>query len=173
MDVTTTSIDGVWFRHIPAGGDPNHQADPPGDNRWQRGEVVDALYFGDQEDTVWAEWYRVQAETGLPPERALPRDLWRWRIDLGGIADLSSAAALARLGLPEPEPRHSQHPQFQEIGEALYAKGHSGLLAPSAARPGSCVLCVFRLERLVSGVDPLPPPTTYQKLPIVPRGMRT
>ena len=60
----------------------------PADNRWQRGEVVDALYFADSEETVWAEWYRFLAEAGLPPRQALPRDLWRWRIELPEVADL-------------------------------------------------------------------------------------
>jgi hypothetical protein len=173
MDVEATSIEGVWFRHIPAGGDPHYQAEPPADNRWQCGDVIDALYFGDEEDTVWAEWYRAQAETGLPPERALPRDLWRWQIRLDGIADLSSETKLAKIGLPRPDPRRAQHRQFQEAGHGLLAEGYAGVLAPSAARPESLILCVFRPARLVVGLEALPPPITYADMPTVPRGMKT
>jgi hypothetical protein len=44
--------------------------------------VIEALYFADSEETVWAEWYRYLAEAALPPRRGLPRDLWRWEISL-------------------------------------------------------------------------------------------
>ncbi len=57
-DVEGRRLTGFWLRHQPAGGLPLARRDPPPDNRWQRGEVVDALYLADSEATVWAEWYR-------------------------------------------------------------------------------------------------------------------
>jgi hypothetical protein len=86
LDVDPTAVAGTWLRHVPAGFDAYHRPPHPADNRWQRGSVVDALYFADSEDTVWAEWYRFLAEAGLPPRQALPRDLWRRRIELPQIA---------------------------------------------------------------------------------------
>ncbi len=77
----------------------------PADNRWQRGAVVEALYFADSEPTAWAEWYRYLAEAALPPQQALPRDLWRWEISLSTVADLSNPARLARVGLPNLQPK--------------------------------------------------------------------
>ena len=74
---------------------PLRPADPA-DNRWQRGAIVEALYFGDSEATVWAEWYRFLAEAGLPPSQGLPRDLWRWEISLPEVADLADDGRLAR-----------------------------------------------------------------------------
>jgi hypothetical protein len=57
-DVDATSISGTWFRHIPAGADIFYEPPDPPDNRWQRGSVVEAVYFADSEETAWAEWYR-------------------------------------------------------------------------------------------------------------------
>ncbi len=78
------------------------RTDPP-DNRWQRGAVIDAIYLADEEATAWAEWYRHLAENGIPPTRALPRELWRWQVDIE-VADLSTAERLARVGLSQPTP---------------------------------------------------------------------
>jgi len=119
--------------------------DPPPDNRWQRGDVVDALYLGDTPETVWAEWYRHLAELGVPPGRQMPRELWEWRIR-GVVADLSGAERLARVGLPLPRPGRASWPAFQAVGEALAGEGWHGLVAPSAARPAGQVLCLFRAE---------------------------
>jgi RES domain-containing protein len=173
MDVETTSISGIWWRHIPGGGDVHYQPDPPADSRWQRGEVVDALYFAEEEETAWAEWYRALAETGLPPQQWLPRDLWRWELSLPHLADLSSVEKLAAVGLPRPEPQRSQWPDFQKVGAELFAEGLTGILCPSATRPGSLVICLFRPERIVPGTTPVPPPKTYEEAPVVPRGMTT
>lgn len=45
---------GRWFRHTYPGSPAIPQRDPPPDNRWQRGNAVDALYLTDSEETVWA-----------------------------------------------------------------------------------------------------------------------
>lgn len=173
MDVESTSVSGIWWRQIPAGGDVHHRPDPPADSRWQRGEVIDALYFADAEDTAWAEWYRALAESGLPPQQALPRDLWRWEISLPDVVDLSTPDKLESVGLPMPTPTRSQWPAFQEVGEALHAEGWPALIAPSAARSGGLVLCLFRAERIVPGATPMPPPRTVDEPPRVPQGMTT
>jgi hypothetical protein len=173
VDVDSTAVSGTWFRHVPAGGDVHYQPVDPADNRWQRGAVVEALYFGDSDATVWAEWYRYLAEAGLPPRQGLPRDLWRWEIGLPNVADLSDDAKLARVGLPKLHPTRAQWPLFQPVGEQLHADGWPALVGASAARPEGRTLCVFRTRREVPGTRPLPPPTTVTDAPVVPTGMRT
>lgn len=173
MDVTSTPQSGTWWRHIPAGGDVLYEPPDPADNRWQRGAVVDALYFADSEETMWAEWYRSLAEFGLPPQQALPRDVWRWEISLPAVADLSNDQRLARVGLPSLQPTRLQWPAFQAIGERLHAEGWPALMSASAARLEGRVLCVFRTAREVPGTRPLPPPATVDRPPVVPTGMRT
>jgi hypothetical protein len=173
LDVDATSVSGTWFRHIPAGADVLYEAHEPADNRWQRGSVVEGLYFADSEDTAWAEWYRRLAESALPPHQALPLDLWRWEISLPNVADLSDDGRLARVDLPALQPTRHQWPVFQPIGEQLHAEQWPALLAASAARPIGRVISVFRSATQVPGTTPLPPPTTIEQPPVVPTGLRT
>jgi hypothetical protein len=173
VDVDSTSVSGTWFRQIPAGGDVFYEPPDPADNRWQRGTVVEALYFGDSEATVWAEWYRFLAEAGLPPQQGLPRDLWRWEISLPDVADLTNDDRLKRLGLPPLKPTRAQWPTFQPVGEQLHADGWPALISASAARPEGRTLCVFRTLREVAGTRPEPPPSTLTEPPVVPTGLRT
>lgn len=173
MDVDHTHVAGNWFRHIPEAGDVLYEPEEPADNRWQRGSVVEALYFADSEPTAWAEWYRYLAEAGLPPARGLPRDLWTWEIALPDVADLRGSERLSRLGLPPLQPSRTQWPAFQPIGEQLHHGGWPALLCESAARADGLVLCVFRTARETPGTRPVPPPTTVTDAPIVPTGLRT
>lgn len=145
----------------------------PADNRWQRGSVVDALYFADSEETAWAEWYRYLAEVGLAPQQALPRDLWRWEISLPDVGDLTDDSRLARVGLPPLEPTSRQWPTFQPVGEQLCQAGWPAVVSASAARPVGRTLCVFRSAREVPGTRPIPPPATVATPPRVPIGLRT
>jgi RES domain len=173
LDVDAVAVSGTWYRQIPAGGQIHYAAPDPADNRWQRGAEVDALYFADSEETVWAEWYRALAEAALPPLQGLPRDLWRWRIEQPRAADLSNDRRLARVGLPALLPARRQWPAFQAVGEELHRAGWPALLSASAARRQGYTLCVFRTARLVAGTAPLPPPTRVTHPPDVPTGMRT
>lgn len=105
----------------PAGADPVRRPNPPADNRWQRGEVVDALYLADGEACVWAEWYRHLAEAAIPPSFALPRDLWQYEVTDLEVADLSDPDRLAVASVLIPTGR-----------SALRAEG--ALRAPSLHR---------------------------------------
>jgi RES domain len=173
LDIDATPIAGIWFRHIPAGGDVNYQPAHPADNRWQRGDIIDALYLADSEQTAWAEWYRFLAEAALPPQQALPRDLWRWEISLPQVADLRGEDRLTRAGLPALQPTRRQWSLFQPVGEQLHRDGWPALVTCSAARPQGQTLCVFRNTPEVPGTRPIPPPTTVESPPVVPKGMRT
>lgn len=103
----------------------------------------------------------------------MPRDLWRWQVDVEQVADLSDADRLAAVGLDGPRPMQRRWPAFQALGERLSAEGFSGVLAPSAARPRQHVLCLFRTADEVAGAMPLRPPITYRRAPAPPTGMTT
>jgi RES domain-containing protein len=173
-DVDPTPARGVWVKHSP-GGLPAlpSRIDPP-DNRWQRGAVVDAIYLANDEDTAWAEWYRHLAENGIPPERALPRDLWEWEVDVE-LADLSTEARLARVSLPLPTPGRHTWPSYQDVGEQLWREGWRGLLAPSAARPklGQSLCLFWPSGKSLDGAEPHRPPRTIVEVPVPPVGMTT
>jgi hypothetical protein len=133
---------------------------------------VDALYLGDSEETVWAEWYRHLAEAGVPPNRQMPRTLWTWRVDVE-VADLSSKKSLARVGLAPPVPGRRTWPPYQDGGERLWREGWPGLLAPSAARPEGRILCLFRTDDDVRGARPAGRARVVREPPAPPTGMTT
>jgi hypothetical protein len=165
-------VTGRWLRHARHGSKAVTRREPPPDNRWQRGSVVDALYLADDELTMWAEWYRHLAEGGLPPGRQMPRALWTWDVDVA-VADLSTPARLARVGLPVPAPGRGTWPPFQNVGEALWREGWPGLLAPSAARRQGRVLCLFRDGDRVAGAHPVGRARIVREPPAPPTGMAT
>jgi hypothetical protein len=146
---------------------------PAGNNRWQRGAVVDAVYLAKDEGTLWAEWYRHLAERGVPPLRQLPRDVWQHRVRRVEVADLSDVDRLARVGLGLPTPGRRTWPAYQQVGETLWREGWSGLRAPSAARPTGLVLCLFVDDQAVLAAVPVPPPTVVTEPPAPPTGIRT
>jgi hypothetical protein len=45
LDVDGVDTAGTWLHHIPHAADPRSRPSPAGDNRWQRGAVIDALYL--------------------------------------------------------------------------------------------------------------------------------
>lgn len=165
-------IRGRWFKHAYPGSLPLPEREPPPDNRWQRGDVVDALYLADSDETAWAEWYRHLAERMIPPLAQMPRELWTWKVNVE-VADLSTPERLADAGLRLPAPDRRSWLAFQRVGERLAKDGWAGLIAPSAARPTGKVLCLFRDERGVSGARPIPPPREIAEPPPPPTGLRT
>ena len=171
--VERVSVAGVWWRQIPHGSDPLWRASPPSGGRWQRATTVAAIYLADEERTAWAEWYRSLAEIALPPTHGMPRDLWRWTIAAGDIADLSAPDKLARLDLSVPRPGRQTWKPFQAAGERLHKDGYRGVLYSSAARPDHKALCLFREGLVILGAEPVRPPVTYRDPPAPPTGMRT
>lgn len=123
---------------------------------------------------MWSEWYRALAEVGMPPMRQMPRDLWRFAVDLGDVADLSTDEKLKDAGLPNPAPDRRLWRPFQDAGEALAGEGFSGVLYRSAARMGSgSSLCVFRRGSSIPGVEPVGAATRHDEPPAPPRRLRT
>ena len=120
-----------------------------------------------------AEWYRWLAETAVPPLRALPRQLWRWSIDLPCVADLRYPTALQAVGLSTPRPTAAEWPAFHAVGERLHRDGWSTLVALSAARAAGRVLCVFGTGERPAALVPLVPPERVNEPPAPPRGLTT
>ena len=167
-------VTGTWWRIGRARADPLAWTDEAADGRWQRGEVVRALYLADSDETAWAEWFRHSAELGVPPQTRLPRDLWRFSVDLRDVADLTAPGVLAALGVEALSPTHRQWAETQPIGEACWRAGRRALLAPSAAHVGGQVLTVFRMTPgPIGGLTPTRPTRRFSELPALPTGLRT
>lgn len=104
----------------------------------------------------------------------LPRDLWKFEVDLANVADLTAEGVLAGYGIASLSPSRWQWPATQPIGEAAWRAGCAAVLAPSAAHVGGRVLAVFRTRRgKVPGLTPIRPPRRYAELPALPTGLRT
>ena len=144
MDVDTVAVHGEWIRHAPHRSSLLGRAAEPTDGRWQRGEIVRGLYLAAELATAIAEWYRLLAERGLPPARAIPHDHHAWELELQ-FADLSTPDRLARLNLETPRPGRRTWAPFQAVGEQLFREGFAGILALSAARPQALISCIFDL----------------------------
>ncbi len=172
LDVTAVAVRGRWVKHTHPGSPPLPERDPPPDNRWQRGDVVDALYLADSEETAWAEWYRHLAERAIPPLAQMPREMWTWEVDTE-VADLSTEEKLAAVGLEPPAPSRRGWVPFQRVGEQISREGWSGLVSRSAARPAGNILCLFRRESVIPGAKPHPPPRRIAEPPPPPMGLRT
>jgi RES domain-containing protein len=166
-------IAGTWWRVTRSTADPLALTPEPADGRWQRGSVIRALYLGDTEETVWAEWYRHTSEAGVPPDQRLPRAMWRVDVDLEDVADLTGEGVLAAHGIDQLDPSRRQWTRTQQIGQAYWRDGASAVLAPSAARADGLVLAVFRTAATIPGVAPVPPPRRFRSLPPIPKGLRT
>lgn len=147
------------------------RASLPTDGRWQRGAVVGGLYLADASETVTAEWYRVLAELGLSPQESVPYDQHRWEVDLE-LADLSDGERLRAVGLDMPRPSRRTWHSYQEVGERCWREGWPGLIAPSAARPESLIVCVFTHAWPPAKCTPLDA-HTVSAVPPPPRGLRT
>src|SRR5581483_8258481 len=84
------------------------------------------------EATMWAEWYRLLAEVGLPPLRALPRDVVRFDVRAVLVADLTTDDQLREIGLTAPTPGRRIWQRFRRAGERVWRDGWKGLIAPGA-----------------------------------------
>ncbi len=171
LPVAGCAVGGAWVRHVPHGADLLGRADSPADGRWQRGEIVPGLYLADNVETATAEWYRSLAEWGLFPQDHTPYDHHEWRLDLR-LADLSDLERLREVGLSAPSPDRRAWPAFQRVGEQLWQEEWAGLIAPSAARSGSLVVCIFANRWPPAGYAPLST-SAVTVIPPPPRGMRT
>jgi RES domain-containing protein len=171
LAVSGRSVAGECVHHARHKTDPLFLTSDPADGRWQHGTVVRGMYLADDERTASAEWYRYLAEFGVPPRRAVPYDLHYWAVDVS-VADLSTDTALKDVGLTRPQPSRRTWPPYQAVGDQLWREGWAGVLAPSAARPGSLVLCLFGNTRPPAGATPVRTKERHD-VPVPPTGMTT
>jgi len=144
VDVDTVAVHGERIRHAPHRSSLLGRAAEPTDGRRQRGEIVRGLYLADEPATAIAEWYRLLAERGLPPARAIPHDHHFWELELQ-LADLRTPERLARLNLKRPGLDGERGHRFRRLASSCSATGFAGILAPSAARPQALISCIFDL----------------------------
>jgi RES domain-containing protein len=171
LDVDRIAVRGEWIRHAPHRSALLGRAIRPTAKRWQRDEVVRALYLADEPATAVAEWYRFLAERGMWPGAAVPHDHHRWELRLE-LADLSTPRRLAAVGLAAPTPLRADWEPYQLVGEALWREGWRGVLAPSAARPSAKIVCIFADDWPPAGCVPVGADELLD-VPVPPTGTTT
>ncbi len=103
LSVASIAVRGEWIRHAPHRSELLGRAERLTAKRWQRDEVVRALYLADGPETAVAEWYRFLAARAMWPSGAVPHDHHRWELSLE-VADLSTSERLAAVGSDVPVP---------------------------------------------------------------------
>jgi RES domain-containing protein len=172
VEVDTVAVHGEWIRHAPHRSALLGRAVEPTDRRWQHGEIVRGLYLADEPATAIAEWYRLLAERGLSPARAIPHDHHVWELKLR-LADLRTPDRRARLNLEPPRPGRRTWAPSQAVGEQLFSEGFAGIIPPSAARPQALISCIFDLVAWPpDGCQPIKA-VEINEAPAPPTGMTT
>ncbi len=161
-----TGFDGEAFRHVSPDLEPLSTTGARiHGGRWNPPERFGALYLALDVETVAAELRRTAASQNLELVDLLPRTLYRFHVRAGRLLDLTSPEAAAALDLSPRELHGRVRTRCQAVGAAAHYLSVEGILAPSAAGPGS-VLALYpdRLgpEAIVEPVEAItgwvPPP---------------
>jgi RES domain-containing protein len=151
-----TTLETVAFRHVSVGANPRSGTGARiHGGRWNPPNSFAALYLGLDVETVADEFHRLARRQGLTPDDFLPRELHRFEVRLAAALDLRGDEARQAVDLSDRQLRGDDPHRCQGIGEAAHYLGLEGIVAPSAAGPGT-VLAIF-LERLRPGsvLEPL------------------
>lgn len=151
-----TALETVAFRQVAGGANPRSgKGARIHGGRWNPPNSFATLYLGLDVETVVDEFHRMARRQGLTPDDFLPRELHRFDVRLAAVLDLREAAARQAIDLSDRQLRADDPRRCQEIGEAAHYVGLEGVVAPSAAGPGT-VVAIF-LEKLRPGslLEPL------------------
>ncbi len=134
----TTTFDDVVWRHM------FNEYDPARSNtrgaRWNPPGVA-AIYASLERETAIAEAEHAIASQPLRPR--FSRQLYRVRVTLEAVADLTGAGILTDLGVDIQELTSPEHGPCRTIGGAAHWLGCDGMLVPSARSPHGTNLVVF------------------------------
>jgi len=134
--------DGTVWRHMFGDNPPTRENqlgarwNPPG---------VPAIYVSLNRGTALAEGEHAAAIQPLRP--TVKRTIYKLRVRLEKVLDLSSRSVLHELGINEPELANVDHTACQRIGGAVEWLEHDGLLVPSARRAGRNLVIFRRKQR--------------------------
>jgi len=127
--------EGIVFRHMLNDYSPD-RANTRG-ARWNPPDVA-AIYASLSRDTALAEGqYRLSLEPFRPRVR---RVIYRVRLRLVAVLDLSSSENLERAGLSVASLRADDHSKCQVVGGAVAWLKHDGLIVPSVRSEGKNIV---------------------------------
>ena len=147
---TTVQLQGLAYRNQPPGFDPRSGAGARRrGGRFNPPNSFPVLYLALTPDTAAAELHRAAEGMGLPVSAVLPRELFRYDVDLTRVLDLRDQAVRDVLGVTLPELLAADRTRSHQIGEAASRLGIQALVCPSATGVGD-ILAVF-VDNLGSG----------------------
>lgn len=114
--------------------------------RWNPPNSFSVLYLALERETVVAEFLRFLGRQSLAPEKIWPRAMYSYELVLDPVLDLTSPEAVELVGLRESDLSADDLEPCQSVGEAAFACGRRGVLAPSATGTGT-VLAVYMDNR--------------------------
>jgi RES domain-containing protein len=139
--------------------------------RWNPPDSFPTLYLAANQASAAAEFYRRSEREGRSPEELLPRRLFRYRVRLTQVVDLTTLDGLASVSLSVEDLTMDDPTRCQAIGDAAHYVGFEAIRAPSATEVGE-VLAVFwdRLQpdSVVENISAV----TWDDLPVDPRDNR-
>lgn len=151
---TTQLVDRVAFRwadyDTPFWARPNRSA-----GRWNALGDGPTQYWCLDPLAPWAELIRHEGLREEPELDLLRATLWAARWSIGPLADLGTFENAARWGVAARVLVDDDQRACRILAAELRARGFAGLLAPSAALPGSVTLVVFR-PRILAPFDATP-----------------
>lgn len=150
-----TSFEGEAFRHIAPAYNPL-QTDGARirGGRWNPPESFPTLYLALDESTTAAEFRRFAQRQSRTVEDLLPRVVYRFRVRLGDVLDVTTPQALNALDITDAIPADDMS-RTQAVGEAAHYVGLEAILAPSATRTGHILAIFFDRLRADSAVEPI------------------
>lgn len=117
--------------------------------RWHSTGMPATQYLSSSVDGAWAELIRAETLVSEEEVSMVRMPLWQARIDVAGIADLSTSAAVEAAGLNVADLTADDHGACRVEGDRLREEGFRGVLAPSAALPGELSLILFGARRAI------------------------
>lgn len=111
--------------------------------RWHRRGHAFAQYMAMSPAGAWAElirYFSLRTPQAVVEQR---RSLWQTHVELDDVANLSTFDHWVDCGLDPAAAVADDHTECQKIADWLTDSGYRGVLAPSAALPGSINLTVF------------------------------
>lgn len=123
--------------------------------RWNEPGDGPTQYWCMDPSAPWAELLRHEGLREEDDVERLRATLWAARWSVGPLADLGGFAEAEAWGVDPRVLVEDDHRACRRLARDLRGRGFAGLLAPSAALPGSVTLVVFR-PRVRAGYDAAP-----------------
>jgi RES domain-containing protein len=111
--------------------------------RWHQIGDGPTQYFSLTVEGAWAELIRAEALSSEAEVALLRMSMWAAELDVHRVADYGTFEKASKAGFAPDALIDEDYSRCQEEGGRLRRAGYQGVLAPSAALPGSVNLTLF------------------------------